>query len=630
MSDFHFIRPLWLLAIFAVFVGLILLKRYRVSQSGWQQFLPKHLANVLLEGNQDSTHSLSKSSKGLLVPFIIGLLTVIALAGPTWEKLPQPVYQTERGSVIIMDMSYSMYATDLSPNRLTRSKYKTSDLLEQLVDGDVGLIAYAGDAFVISPLTEDVNNIELLLPALSPEIMPELGSNPITALILADEMLKNSGHLEGNIYWLTDGIDSEDIQDITEWKRKSAHHLNILGVGTANGAPIKLSNGELFKDNSGAIVIPKLTINYLDGIASRSGGQYETITNDNSDVISLIKSATDNKQASDKESKNLEQGDQWHDMGAYLILLILPFVLGYFRRGLALGILPLCLFFVPVENASASAWTDLWKTKDQQAKALFDQENYAEAAETFKNNNWKGSAYYKAKEFDKALEAFSKDQSAGGFYNQGNTLAQLQKIDEAIAAYEKALELNPDYEDAKINKKTLEDLKKQQEQQQQQQGDGEQDQENQDQQQGDQSEGEQQENQEGQQGDQSKSDQQDGSDQDAQQNQSEQNEQNADDNEQAPSDDTSQEQGEEQENESEEEQSAQQDNQDGGEAGDEQQAQALSASEQEKLDQELDEKHMQILNKVTDDPYLLLRNKMQLEYQKRRQQGYRSGVNKQW
>ncbi|MFT5298205.1 MAG: Ca-activated chloride channel family protein, partial [Colwellia sp.] len=125
MTDFHFIRPWWLLAIIALVFALNLLKKYRLSQSGWQQLLPEHLANVLVDKQQN------QKKLSLTMPFIIGLLTIVAIAGPTWKKLPQPVYQTARGSVLIMDMSYSMYATDISPNRLTRSRYKAIDLLER-------------------------------------------------------------------------------------------------------------------------------------------------------------------------------------------------------------------------------------------------------------------------------------------------------------------------------------------------------------------------------------------------------------------------------------------------------------------------------------------------------------------
>jgi Ca-activated chloride channel family protein len=607
MTDFHFIRPLWLIAILIVIVALYLLKKYRLSQSGWQQFLPRHLASALLEGDNDNNLQQKNKPRSLVIPLVVGLLTIIALAGPTWNKLPQPVYQTERGSVLIMDMSYSMYATDLIPNRLTRARYKAIDLLEQLSDGDVGLIAYAGDAFIISPLTSDVNNIKLLLPALSPDIMPELGSNPISALMLSDKMLKNSGHVRGDIYWLTDGIDSEDIQDITEWSRQVPHRLNILGVGSKNGAPIKLTSGELLKDPSGAIVIPKLYQDYLEGIAVRANGTYHTISNDLSDITALINNSGENNSLADKKTTAFEQGDQWQEMGPYLVLLILPFVLSYFRRGVSLAILPLSLLILPVDSTYASVWSDLWQTKDQQAKKKFNNKEYFSAAEQFKNSNWQGSAYYKAKEFEKALAAFEKDNSANGLYNQGNSLAQLKKIDQAIQTYQKALDIDPNLLDAKENKEKLEALKKQQDQQQQE-GDDQQNQE-------------QEEN-----GEQQKSDPKD----------DEQQSQNQKDKEDQQSDSQPQD-ADQQENSNEDQQQdlnkeKQQEQQDEQKQSTEQQGQTqqLSPEEQEKLDQELEEKHLQLLNKVTDDPYLLLRNKMQLEYKKRHQQGYRSGVNKQW
>jgi Ca-activated chloride channel family protein len=620
MNDFHFIRPLWLIATFVVFIALYLLKKYRCSQSGWQQFLPRHLTAALLEGNSENNQQKTNTIHYLMIPLLIGLLAIIALAGPTWQKLPQPVYQIDRGSVLIMDMSYSMYATDLMPNRLTRARYKANDLLEQLNDGDVGLIAYAGDAFVISPITEDVNNITLLLPALSPDIMPELGSNPLSALMLADELLKNAGHVEGDIYWLTDGIDSEDIQDITKWSREVPHRLNILGIGTKNGAPIKLTNGELLKDGSGAIVIPKLSKSYLDGVASRGHGSYRTITNDFSDITALVNNSPEDHDIDNKKTNSLEQGDQWQEMGPYLVLLILPLVLTYFRRGISLAILPICFLLTPIDSVYASVWSNLWQTKDQQAKEKFNNKEYLSAAEKFENSNWQASAFYKAKAFDKALTAFEKDKSANGLYNQGNTLAQLNKVDEAIEAYKKALKIDPNLSDAKDNKEKLEALKKQQEQQQQ---DGDNQQEKTQDEKGEQQEGDAQND---------KKQSQDTKNNE-QKNQDQQSDSQQQDSDQQKKELSEQNKGKEEDkdqdlNEQKQDQQAQDDQKKPSEQ--QGQAQQLTPEEQQKLDQELQEKHLQLLNKVTDDPYLLLRNKMQLEYKKRRQQGYRSGVNKQW
>lgn len=635
MADFHFIRPVWFLALFALVLALYLLKKMRVSQSGWQSLLPKHLANVLI------TNSQASKPLSLVFPFVIGLLAIVAMAGPSWQKLPQPVYQLARGSVLIMDMSYSMYSTDLSPNRLTRARYKAIDLLDNINEGEMGLIAYAGDAFVISPLTEDINNIKLLLPSLSPDLMPELGSDPMRALTLANEMLKNAGHITGDIYWFTDGIENSEIQDITQWSREHTYRLNILGVGTKNGAPIKLSNGEFMKDNNGAIIVPKLIEHALKGSAKRGNGQYVKLQNNNDDIQQLLQNAENalnNENSQEKESSNT--GDQWEEAGPYLILILLPFVLLYFRKGRLLAFLPLCLLLTPPEYASASVWDSLWKTNNQQAQNKFDQKQYKEAAEQFKDPLWQGSAHYKAGNYEKAVESFSKSNTAEALYNQGNALAKLDKLDEAIESYNKALKKDPDLENAKTNKQLIEQLKKQQEQQK-----------SDDKQKGD--------NQEEQDGDQDKSDQesenseedqnsQDGSE-DQQQGDSEKSEPNNEqsgeqENSQSQNDENSSEEQSEQENEQEaessesdedneasendKEQQAKQENEAGDEQSEEQKAQAMRVAE--KLAQEAEQKHQQILNKVTDDPYQLLRNKMQLEYKKRRQNRSSLGATKKW
>ena len=624
MADFHFIRPFWLLAIIVLFFMLFLLKKLRVKQSGWQQLLPAHLSKVLVQGN-----SKAKSSS-LALPFIIGLLSILAMAGPSWQKLPQPVYQVAQGSVLIMDMSYSMYSTDVVPNRLTRARYKAIDLLDNIKEGEIGLIAYAGDAFSISPLTDDSNNIKLLLPSLSPELMPVLGSNPFAALSLANEMLINAGHNDGDIYWFTDGIDNIDIQDITQWSREHPYRLNILGVGTKTGAPIKLSNGELMKDDNGAIIVPKLTVQALRGLAKRGRGNYTTLTHDNKDIERLTYKPLVNDTDNTKESENT--GDQWQEFGPYLLLLILPLLLGYFRRGALMVTLPFALMLIPNNNAYADIWQDLFKTKDQQGQAHFNSEQYQQAAEEFKNPLWQGSAHYKAGNYEQALSAFQQESNADALYNQGNTLAKLQKIDEAIAAYDKALQQDPNLEDAKSNKAILEQLKKQQENQEQQSGDDQQqdkDQEQQDQD-GDSQEGDNQENQS--QSDESKEGEQQQSDQQGQQ--------NSEPKDQSEQDESAEQESSEEQKQQEQNNSEQQEQSDEQQANKAQQAEEAESSNEEQsaeaqqlaeqLAKETEQKHQQLLNKVTDDPYMLLRNKMQLEYQKRNQDRRNVGVKKKW
>jgi len=672
VNNFHFIRPWWLLAFFALFLVIFLLKKIRYYQSPWQHFLPNHLAIALLENSHSQaakTASASSKTRYWLKPLVIGSCIIFALAGPAWQKLPQPVYQLERGAVLIMDMSYSMYATDVKPNRLTRARYKAIDLLKKINEGDVGLIAYAGDAFIISPLTQDVKNIELLLPSLSPDIMPVHGANALSALTLADQTLKNAGHISGDIYWFTDDIDNEEMSDVYDWANDNNHKVNILGVGSTTGAPIKLSSGKLLKDNRGAIVIPRLPESRLSAIAQRSQGVYHTMTNDDADIkaltahLSVSLDDTLDSQASntssEQESKQAMQGDQYQEQGPWLLLIILPFILSYFRRGssiLAISwLMPLTLLFSftslspssyaaepnkaqTAENMSSPSstaatraesnlsgagqlWQDLWQTSDQQAQQHYQQKDYQQAAKQFKDSQWQGSAHYKAGEYEQALQAFKQSDSAQAFYNQGNSLAQLQKVDEAIAAYKDALEKDPDLSDAKDNLAKLEELKKQQDQQKQQsQGDQEsqdsQEQSDDDQQESEQNQGDQQ-SQDGQPQDQSQDDQQQNSSEDKEGEQQDEQKENQ-------SQETKQ---KEQEQKEKEEQAAK-----AKESDEEQQGEEKSLAQQaiDNKAQETEQKHQQLLNKVTDDPYLLLRNKMRLEYQKRRHEGTPQGVTKKW
>ena len=649
LTNFHFVRPFWLLAILVLLLVLWLLKKQQFHQSPWQKFLPPHLSGVLVEGANNTAIPTKRpwhERLFLLKPFFIGLLSIIALAGPAWQKLPQPVYQTERGSVLIMDMSYSMYATDIKPNRLTRARFKAIDLLNKINDGDVGLVAYAGDAFVISPLTQDVKNIELLLPSLTPEIMPELGANPYAALTLAHEMLTNAGHLTGDIYWFTDDVDNNEISDIFEWSSKHGHRLNILGVGTQNGAPIKLPSGELLKDNNGAIVVPRLPTQKLQSLASRGQGNYQTISNNDSDIDNLILSFDVlDKDKSKQQQQSQQTGDQWQEQGAWLLLLVLPLTLNYFRRGGAILLLPLTflpLFFLlsftlispvsyaneetettPAPSLLQKTWQDLWQTNDQQAQQQYNQENYQGAAQQFENSQWQGSAHYKAGDYEKALEAFTQGEqaaSANSLYNQGNALAQMQKYQEAIDAYEQALKKNPDLQDAKDNMEKL----KQQQKKEQEKSDESKDK-------GDKSKDEQSEEDESK--DEKSDDKSDDKGDKQQDNDSSQEPQSSEDSSDEPqSKDEQQEQSKsesnkkESDNESEQKQQAKQDEK-SAEQNKEKTAEQIAAEHQAK---EITQKHQQLLNKVTDDPYLLLRNKMQLEYQKRRQDGVSQGVNKKW
>ena len=624
LANFHFIRPLWLTAMLPALLVLWLLNRQKVRSNGWQKIIPPHLVNYLVQGEKATRHQ----------PFwllaLVWLIIVTALAGPTWEKLPQPVYQTNTGKVIVLDMSMSMRATDIKPNRLTKARFKAMDLIEKIDDSDMGLVAYAGDAFVISPLTTDSKNLTTLIPNLSPEIMPVPGSDPLAALTTADELLNNAGYANGEIFLITDGIEQSEIRELQNFVRSNNHRLSILGVGTNEGAPIKQTNGELLKDARGSIVIPKLNDGSLRQVARSSGGIYTRLSNNDADIEKLALQKVVSHEAK-KDDNQLHQGDQWKEFGPFLVMLILPFAAYAFRRGLVVCAV-LGLSMAPAKQAHADWWQDMWQTSDQQAQKQFKQDNFGDAASQFKDPQWRGSSLYKDGDYEGALAEFEKNKDASGLYNQGNAQAQLQNLDEAIKAYEEALKLDPDMEDAKKNLELVKQMKEQQQKQENQdQNQQDQDQEKQD---SEDQEKQDSESQDGEQSDEEKEQQESEEQQDSENQEQKPEPREGEQNEEADNEPEAKEQPEksDEEKEAEEKEAQEQEakeSEEEGEEGEEQQ-QLSQVPEPTTEEKEQQQEIQQLLRKIPDNPSILLRNKMRLEYQKRKQQALPPGAKKSW
>ena len=653
LNQFHFLRPEWFAAIIPLLLLVILIRKATAKQSGWQSVIPSHLYQYMVIGKTEVG-----AKPPIMLLAIAWFVSVIALAGPTWERLPQPVYQLKMGHVLVIDMSLSMRATDMTPDRLTRAKYKAIDLVNAIGEGEMGLVAYAGDAFVISPLTEDAANITTLIPSLSPEIMPVPGSDPLLGIESAAALLTNAGYNSGMIYWITDGIELAQQNELQEYVASIPFTLNALTVGTAEGAPIRQQSGELLKDHTGSIVIPKLNDDAVRGVVKTSGGRFESFTSNDADIEALAAISLLDKGNSeeDEEDSNI-QGDQWKEVGPYLVVLLLPLAAFAFKRGLVFLLL-VGLLSPPVmqkahalqgsdvaserqsgiENSaqpkSLSWWQKPFMNDNQEALNSYQRGKYKDAVSQFDDKLWKASSLYKSGEYERALAAFENIPGPESLYNQGNALAKLGKLEKAIEKYELALQEAPDFEDAKANKKIIEDLLEQQAQQekqnqQQNQQQGSDQNQNQDTQQNNGEDDQQQSgepnNQDGEQND--NSDQQSGQNQ--QQNSTEQN------GEQQNSDNAERSEDSEPSEPEQQEPSSQQDNADQGENAQQNSAQALneeesSAQEAEAMQSQAGElsdaekeelqRMESLMRRVPDDPAFLLKRKMQLEAQKRQRQ----------
>jgi Ca-activated chloride channel family protein len=623
LNAFHFIRPHWLWAIIPLLVIVALIRYVHKQQSGWQSVLASHLYQHLI-----TTAGIKKVRPPLFLLGFCWVLATIALAGPTWEKLPQPVYQLNTGKVVLIDMSLSMRATDVKPNRLTRARFKAIDLVNAITEGETGLVAYAGDAFTISPLSSDAQNLTTLIPSLTPEIMPIAGSDPALGLQAAIELLSNAGYQQGEIFWITDGISNQQMKEVSDIFNDSMFRLSVLGVGTEEGAPIQLTNGELLKDSRGAIVVPKLTVNNLMSLSRSSGGRYAPMQADDSDINYLIEQTLIEQDSDENEEAQQEKfGDKWQEMGPYLLLLILPFAAYSFRRGIVTVVFIGVLLPTYSPQARADWWQDMWKTTDQQAMQAYNKNEYEQAANIFDDSLWQGTAHYKNEDYQAALTSFAQVEPTDkhytdAIYNAGNALAQLGEIDQAIAAYDKVLEQQPEHEEALANKALLERLKNQQEQQEQ---DSEQSDEQSDENEDSQQDGEQQEQQDGQQSDQ---------EQEGEQSEDPQQGDNSEQSESEPEDPEQQSQAEK---EQQEKQEAEQQQADQAEAEkqkqeQEQQAQAQQQGEEELTDEQREQmQRMQnLLNRVPDDPAFLLKRKMQIESQRRKRERLPTNIQGNW
>ena len=577
IENFHFLRIEWLLALIPLFIFTGLLIRKRLFSRSWQSVIDPQLLPHLLIGEA------SKNSRLPVVLFMIaGLLAIFSLAGPVWEQLPQPVFKQQSALVIALDLSHSMDASDIKPSRLSRARYKISDILKQRREGQTALIVYAGSAFTVTPLTDDTDTIDSLVSSLSTDIMPAQGSDTSSALNKAAELLKNAGIAKGDIFLISDGIESSALSTIDD-VRDQGHRISILAVGTDDGAPIALADGGFLKDANGAIVIPKLDIKRLRSSAFKSGGRFSLLSSDDSDIKHLL-GLLDNNGIQTQASETEMQADVWREQGPWLLLLLIPVAALGFRRGYLVILVALLLPYP--DNASALSWDELWSNDNQRAAKQLQQGEHQRAAELFTDPEWKAAAHYKASDYQQAVEQLNKLDHADAHYNRGNALAKLGKPQQAIDAYQQALNKDPDHEDAKYNKSLLEE---QQQEQQNKQGEGDSDKK-----------------------DQSKDDQQQSSDQqqpsDNQDQQQADNSQNKDDIQESQ---TSQPDEQKPDNQQQQEkQSSQAENKPADDQSDMQQQDQAESDRQELSEQAA----KQWLRKIPDNPGDLLRRKFKYQY----------------
>jgi len=464
-ADFHFLRPEWLYAIPIVVLVAVWLGRRRLGAGNWQQVVDAALMPFVLSRAPGRGSDYRWWLLGLG-----GVMAAVALAGPAWERIEQPVFRAEQALVIALDLSRSMDAQDVSPSRLVRARLKILDILERRKSGQTALVVYSANAFTVTPLTTDTDTVAALVNSLSTDIMPSRGSYPGVAMKKGQQLLDQAGAGYGEVLLITDGGSSPAAEDEARGLKEAGYTLSVLGVGTRDGAPIPRLSGGFVTDNRGKIALPRLEERGLRSLAEAGGGRFAVLSADNDDLDILLSGEVMAAAASDESLAT----DRWREEGPWLVLLLLPLAALAFRRGWVLVAL---VFILPMaEPAEASLWDDIWFNSDQQARKALEDGNAGDAAALFEDGEWRAVARYRAKDYANSAAGFAERGDTRNLYNLGNAMAMLGELDSAIDAYEQVLEMDPDDEDAAYNLDLVKSLRDQQ--QQQQQGDDQQSSEN--------------------------------------------------------------------------------------------------------------------------------------------------------
>jgi Ca-activated chloride channel homolog len=418
LSALHFLRPdaLWALLGLPLIVLLWRWRRHRGSV--WRHAVDAHLLPHLLAPAR------RRAGGGLLLLLCGWTLGVLALAGPSWRQLPQPLWQAPAPLVVALDLSSRTRASDLPPSRLLQARAKLATLLRERQDGEIALLVYADDAFTVAPLTADRANVVLYLDALDPQVMPRDGQRAARALDAAVLLLRQSGATRGDILLITDRADDADRQSAARAYAQQMR-VSVLGLGTPAGAAYKADDGRIAR--------AQLEEPGLRALASAGGGHYARLTDDDADLRAL-----DVLQArSAGNARKQDGGRAWQDDGYWLLLpLMLLALCAFRRRGLAAVALLCVLAPLSLPMPAQAAERDWWQRADQRDQARVET----------------GITAYRQGDFAGARQQFEQVRSAEGRYNLGNALARLGEYDAAIAAYDDALKLRPGMPDAVANR----------------------------------------------------------------------------------------------------------------------------------------------------------------------------------
>jgi len=452
----------------------------------WKKIAAKKIGDPLLVKQLTKSFS-SKKFNGKLIIFIIGFaLCGFALAGLVKPDGSQKINRKGIDIMIALDVSKSMLAQDIQPSRLERAKQVISKIIDNAPDDKIGLVFFAGRAYLQMPMTIDHEAAKMYLASASPDDVPTQGTVISEALKMSYAAFNPKEKTYKTIILISDGEDhDDDALKIATQLGKEGIMVNTIGIGSPQGAPIMDPETNSYKtDDKGNTVITRLNEDELKNIAKNGNGLYQLYTNTN-DVANNIKSKLSGigkATLSDSSFEGFKQFFQYFLAAAFFLFVIEFFITEKRKVNGKVAAALLIFLFISSASFAQNAKNEIIKGNEAYKKSDFEaaENSYRDALKIADTNTTAtynlGNALYKKNNTDEAVKAYdntidnSKDNSTKekAYYNKGVVYQKAKKLPECINAYENALMLNPQDEDARQNlQRALKEQKKQQQKQNQ-------------------------------------------------------------------------------------------------------------------------------------------------------------------
>ena len=442
--------------------------------------LENHFSKKALDKLSISNQYFTNKTRNIIL-FLSMIFMIIALARPVTNEQIQNIESNLNPVIIAIDVSKSMKATDLYPNRLEFAKKKLLNILDSSKNEAIGLVLFAKSSFLLSAVTQDFNSLKILINNLDTGVNFDNGTNIFSTLETTKKLLRN--YSNKNLLLLTDGGDEESFESEIKYANENNINVYILGIATQKGSPIKEENGNFLVDENKNIVNVKLN-SAIKNLALKTNGGYIDFTLDNSDINQIL---------NDINLKSKKELTSQKNYKTYTELFYYPLAIGIFLLFIAFSSFPsfsknktfssiivICLAQLPLFSSSIF---DFKTIKD--ANKAYENNQFKEASKEFskldsnaQRNYNLANSYYKSNEYDKTIDLYknintsSKDLEFKKLHNLGNAYAKKEDFQNAINSYEEALKIQNDpktKENLELVKKILNNKKEQKSNQQNEQ-----------------------------------------------------------------------------------------------------------------------------------------------------------------